>query len=188
MQHESQIPRAHAGDTEDVRRLCLGIRRGDEASLTAMYRAWHTRAIHLAHSWSGLDQMACEDAAHELFLRVIRALPELDSRAAVDAWMTTTLRRIMLDALRAKKRKVAREQRASPPSQLATHTSNLENDLMIRIAQLEEHEREALRLRVTSPGTLAQLALSLQLSPDQFYGRVKRAIAKLKAHAEDGRD
>lgn len=59
---------------------------------------------------------------------------------------------------------------------------------MIRIAQLEEHEREALRLRVTSRGTLAQLALSLQLSPDQFYGRVKRAIAKLKVLAEDGHD
>lgn len=188
MRDEQQIPRAHAGDTEYVRRLCLGIRRGDEASLTAMYRAWHTRAIHLARSWSGLDQMACEDAAHELFLRVIRALPELDTHAAVDAWMTTTLRRIVLDALRAKKRSVAREERASRASKPISSSSGLENDLMIRIAQLEEHEREALRLRVTSQGTLAQLALSLQLSPDQFYGRVKRAIAKLKALAEDGHD
>ncbi|HLP82963.1 MAG TPA: sigma-70 family RNA polymerase sigma factor [Phycisphaerales bacterium] len=194
MHDEQQIPRAHAGDTEDVRRLCLGIRRGDEASLTAMYRAWHTRAIYLTRSWSGLDEMACEDAAHELFLRVIRALPELDSHAAVDAWMTTTLRRIVLDLLRAKKRAVAREERASHSSESIRPLSSLENvgslenDLMIRIAQLEEHEREALRLRVTSPGTLAQLALSLQLSPDQFYGRVKRAIAKLKALAEDGHD
>ncbi len=188
MRDDAQIPQAQAGDTMDVRRLCVGIRRGDEASLTWLYRAWHTRAIALARTWSGLDAMTCEDAAHELFLRVIRSLPELETGAALDAWMTVTLRRIVLDMLRSRARSNANSQRVASEASTHPQSSPEAGNLAPRIALLEEHEREALRLRMTSDGTLAQLAAALHVSPDQFYGRVRRALARLRSTKEIDHD
>lgn len=188
MRDDAQIPQAHAGDTMDVRRLCLGIRRGDEASLTWLYRAWHGRAIGLVRTWSGLDAMACEDASHELFLRVIRSLPELQTTAALDAWMTVTLRRIVLDTLRARARADTRTRRFAPDSAAQPQSPHDASDLAPRIAALEENEREALRLRITTDGTLAQLAAALHVSPDQLYGRVRRALARLRSLTETDHD
>lgn len=188
MRDEAQIPRAHAGDTMDVRRLCLGIQRGDEASLTWLYRAWQARAVALAQKWSGLNSMACEDAAHELFLRVIRSLPELETTAALDAWMTVTLRRIVLDTLRSQARSDARTRRAAATSLAEPEAASDASDLLLRIAALQELEREALRLRMTADGTLAQLAAALHVSPDQFYRRVRRALAKLRSMTEKDHD
>ncbi len=188
MRDDAQIPQAQAGDTMDVRRLCVGIRRGDEASLTCLYRAWHMRAIALARTWSGLDAMTCEDVAHELFLRVIRSLPELETAAALDAWMTVTLRRIVLDTLRSRARAHARTRRIASSASVDEQSSPDAGELGLRIEALEEHEREALRIRMTTDGTLAQLAAALHVSPDQFYGRVRRALARLRSMTENDHD
>lgn len=170
-----------------MRHACAQIAKGDERAFVALYDSWHQRALQLAGAWAGRNQQLAEDAVQELFMRVIKSLPPLRTRAALDAWLTITLRRIVLDALRTQERQrqrlvaagdAARKQAARAQ---ASQDEDMDANVLQLIAALEADEQELLRLRVVQGLTLEQVGLSSQLSIGSVHGRVRRALAMLRA-------
>jgi RNA polymerase sigma-70 factor (ECF subfamily) len=75
--------------------------RRDEA-LAAIVKALRGKVFGLAYSFVR-NRDAAEDVAQEVFIKVWRALPEYDGRAAVSTWTYAITRNASLSALRARR-------------------------------------------------------------------------------------
>jgi RNA polymerase sigma factor (sigma-70 family) len=167
-------------DDATVARYCAKIRKGNEAAFLWLYDRWLMRALNLATDWTKSPTLA-EDATQELFMRVIAKLPALQSQRALDAWMTVTLRRIVLDMLRAMRRAVARDRASAISNAKRTREIRItEDQLQHSLAMLETEDATLLRLRTLHGLTLSQLELAHGSSTGSLQGKLRRAISRLR--------
>ncbi len=174
------LPDGEAGD------IARRIGAGDPAALEQLYGVWFERALLLARRFSGRDEAFCLDAVQDAFMRVIVSLRAAESGAALDGWMTKTVRSACIDALRREGRRLARERarRASPPdARVAAGEASLEEAIeavWARLAELAPGDEEAIRMRF-GPGLGAKAsAANLGTTIDAVQGRVRRGLARLR--------
>ncbi|HET9388603.1 MAG TPA: sigma-70 family RNA polymerase sigma factor [Steroidobacteraceae bacterium] len=75
--------------------------RRDEA-LAAVVRQLRRKVFGLAYSYLG-NRDAAEDVAQDVFIKLWRALPDYDGRAALSTWVYAITRNASLSALRARR-------------------------------------------------------------------------------------
>lgn len=179
--------------------LVAAIRRGDESSFNAFYKEWFNTLVFWSIEFVKPDEHLALDIVQETMIRVIRSLPALDSHAALVAWLRAANRSAAIDLLRRRlashtrdlavaKRESSESHRRSRPIDPAS--SSEINSLTRALASLSPDDQLLLRLRAHSNASFEQLSASLGSTPDSLYGRVRRALARLRTllseEASDG--
>ena len=164
-----------------VLRLCRGVRRGDRAAFTALYDAWYGRWMRGARAMLGRDDGLCADIVQEAIVRVIRGMPELSSEAALAAWMGRVLRSSAVDVLRRESRRCARERGLQVQKREAQADGEDVAWMTAALATLEAEDAALLRARVVDGLKLEEAGRAAGISGDAAHGRVRRALARLRA-------
>lgn len=169
---------------DDVPALCLGIARGDHASITALYRSHFPLVYSTARRLTRRDESFGLDAAQEAFLRVLASGPvlrRLRTREDLDRWLVRVTHSACMDLLRKEQRQRRRERSIPAATLRATDAPNDDQIAALReaLAALDHEDRALVRLR-TEGHTLATLSQALESTPGSLHGRFRRAMQRLK--------
>jgi RNA polymerase sigma-70 factor (ECF subfamily) len=150
------------------------------------WSAWlarHGAAMLLLARQSLPSQADAEDVVQEAFLRVWRSRDRAEDPAA---YLYACVRSCALDFHRGRVRRHHRERRAARPEQSSElfsvapdqreRTARIEHALQ----QLPPSQREILVLKLWSHLSFAQIAVTLQLSPNTAASRYRYALEKLR--------
>ncbi|MGD9690475.1 MAG: RNA polymerase sigma factor [Phycisphaerales bacterium] len=169
-----------------------GVRAGDHGALEALYEEWFDRALALALSWTRRDEAHALDVVQDAMIRAIRSLRRVESRTALDAWMTSVVRSAAIDALRRESRRLRRERARAPRAPEAVDGPELRDELHAVDAALRElgpADSSLLRERFLGGRTLREAAESLGTTIGVAQGRIRRALAhvrdRLREHDHD---
>ncbi|GAB4548331.1 MAG: hypothetical protein Tsb0013_08850 [Phycisphaerales bacterium] len=166
----------------DWRALTSRIASGDEAAFVPFHERWRPYVRRLAQQ--SFDADHADDIAQEVFMRVIRKMPVLDTEAGVASWLTTTTRRCAVDAMRAQRR--ARRHDALDRTNA---TDSADRDLeraMTLLEQSEDELRTLIEARVRFGWTFERIGRAFGLTPSAVDGRIKRATRRMRELMNEG--
>ena len=161
---------------------------GAVATFDALYRAEFRRVTRIARRIVG-DQAEAEDVAQEIFAALARGAHALDPN--VPAWLHATAVRRSLDAVRARHRRSAREERAAGPDPAWRDDDADPLELIVRAERISAIRTIMRRLKARDTALLAmryggdlsyrEIAEALALPPEHvgpLLGRARRAFAR----------
>jgi RNA polymerase sigma factor (sigma-70 family) len=185
----------HRDPDPGVAAIVGGIARADPAALATLYESWFDRAFDTARALTRRDESFCMDVVQDALLRAIRYLrPALGIRTGedLDRWMTRVVHSTALDHLRREKRRLARHQRRAADARSdGSHPSDeagLAEDiawLRSELSRLDERDRELLGHRFGRERTLEDSGAAAGLTGPAAHGRIRRALARLRAAARE---
>jgi RNA polymerase sigma-70 factor (ECF subfamily) len=119
----------------DTKRLVVGFQGGDPAAFDEIYMRHFDTVYGYAHA-AVRNSHDAEDAAQQVFVRALQALPEYELRSApFRAWLFRIARNVVMDLLRRGNRIVV-----EPPEDLAVRQEALPADLDADLSWLSERE------------------------------------------------
>jgi RNA polymerase sigma-70 factor (ECF subfamily) len=170
--------------------------RGDRAAFRTLVETYQ-RPVHalLGRMLCGRARQAeLEDLAQETFLRVYRALPELEARGPgrLGKWILTIATRLALDELRRyRPAPVASEvTEALPGAERADHGTErraLSTALTSAILELSPEQRAVFLLREVHELDYQDIAAALDIDLGTVKSRLARARAKLQGSLHEVR-
>lgn len=178
-------------DDAGWRRLCLGIRAGDERAFGEFYDRWFPRALQLARAVTRADEALGLDIVQDVMLKVVHRLPALAGERAVAAWMAKTISATAIDRCRSEQRRLRREQHAARGERVDDDTLQAMGQyeqlswLRAQLLALPSDERVLLQQRFHGDASMGELAASLGLTVDAVHGRVRRLLLRLQRAAKD---
>jgi RNA polymerase sigma-70 factor, ECF subfamily len=132
------------------------------------------------------ERTAAQDAAQETFVRVWKALPRFDGRAALGTWIYAITRNTCLMDLRRRRPTVSLDDPDSPDAQHAAVVSSSgsaqdpERDNLLRlVAQLPRNQQEAVRLFYLEDRSYEAVAESLGMPLGTVKNLLHRARKRL---------
>jgi RNA polymerase sigma-70 factor (ECF subfamily) len=132
------------------------------------------------------ERAAAEDAAQETFVRVWKALPRFDGRAALGTWIYAITRNTCLMELRRRRPTVSLDDPDSPDAQLAAAqiasgpAQDPERDNLLRLlGQLPRNQQEAVRLFYLEDRSYEAVAESLGMPLGTVKNLLHRARKRL---------
>jgi RNA polymerase sigma-70 factor, ECF subfamily len=162
--------------------------QGAVATFDALYRAEFRRVTRIARRIVG-DQAEAEDVAQEVFAALARRAHGLDRNAA--AWLHATAVRRSLDAVRARDRRSAREERAAGPDTAWRDDDADPLELIVRAERISAIRTIMRRLKARDTALLAmryggdlsyrEIAEALGVPPEHvgpLLGRARLAFAR----------
>jgi RNA polymerase sigma-70 factor (ECF subfamily) len=165
---------------EDVRQL-LQRRKYDEA-LERLLDLYETKVFRMALAMLK-DRAHAEDVTQEVFLRLWRALPSYDGRAALSTWLYTIARNTSLSAVRAERyRQTTPLDEGSEPAALTTTPQRVA--LEQQLSRLPEIQREVVTLFYLQEKSVKDVAEMLDLPEGTVKSHLHRARRALGAMME----
>ena len=147
--------------------------------------AYKDRVFRLAYSILK-DRAAAEDAAQETFVRVWKALPSFDGRAALGTWIYAITRNTCLMELRRRRPTVAGDDPESTEAQHAAASiatgpaDDPERDNLLRLVEtLPRNQQEAVRLFYLEDRSYDAVAESLGMPLGTVKNLLHRARKRL---------
>ncbi len=181
---DQPAPQAPEGPA-DARGLSARVASGDELAFTLLYHRWHAHVRRTVRTSLG-DDPSVDDTTQEVFMKVIRKMPVLDTDAAIGAWLTTTARRCAVDTLRARKRH-RRDREHEGLGETSEHPAPTEFDHALRLLEESEDElRGLIESRVRFGWTLERIGRAFGLTPSAVDGRLKRSFRKMRESMNEG--
>jgi RNA polymerase sigma factor (sigma-70 family) len=138
----------------------------------------------------GGDAHLAQDVAQRVFADLARKADRLQGRAVLAGWLYTSTRFAAAQAVRAERRRRAREEEAQRMNDLmssaesSAHWERLRPVIDDALHALGERDREALLLRFFEGRAFADLGEKLAVSEDAARMRVERALGKLRGLLE----
>jgi RNA polymerase sigma-70 factor, ECF subfamily len=164
--------------------------RRDEA-IALLLPAFRRKVFGLAYSFLR-DREAAEDVTQEVFIKVWRALPAFDGRAALSTWIYTIARNASLSALRARRPQSSLSDPEVMEAVEATHAVPAADALADRAAilrlvdQLPTKQRQVVMLFYLEEGSHEEVASMLAMPVGTVKTLLHRARARLGAAAAPG--
>ncbi len=175
-------------DVPDHELLLRYATAGSEAAFAELVNRYLPLVYHAALRRVGGDAHLAEEVAQKVFTLVAARSRALAKHEALVAWLHTTTRNVASEALRAERRRRAREQEAfhmqTPPTDGpddAAAWEKLRPVIDDALGELDERDRQAVLLRFFSGLPLAQVGARLSLTENAARMRVDRALDKLEA-------
>lgn len=184
---------------DSTRDLTAAVASGDAAAFERLYRGWFDELVGRLRTVTGQDESFCLDCVQDTMMRVIHAIPVLDSRRALAAWLHKAALSAARDRLRAEARRARREGAARSVARAAREAETLGGDAcgpdeesLTRVTRaLEELDPEDARLieaRHRFGWTLSRIGEALGIGAGAADGRIRRALAVLRARLEESGD
>lgn len=164
--------------------------RPDKQSLYAeLYRAHHARVVQLCRLWLN-DSHEAEDAAQEVFLKLLRANPAHERSVAWRAWLT----RVALNTCRDRRRSSWWKWRREKPMAfeevpLLSHAPTPEEQTVSRedrehiwrlFRGLSVRQQEVFALRYVEEWSVEEVAQMLGITPGSVKQHLFRAVRHLR--------
>jgi RNA polymerase sigma factor (sigma-70 family) len=173
---------AEADDGELLRRY---VEEDSEAAFTALVHR-HFGVVYAAALRQVRDPHDARGVAQVVFASLARHASALRHRTVLIGWLYTATRYAAGKAMRAERRREAREQKALTMDKIARDPGRrpewdqLRPVLDASLNELAEPEREAVLLRFFQGRSFAEIAAPLRLSEDGARKRVDRALERLR--------
>lgn len=124
-----------------------------------------------------------DDAWQETFLAAMKAWPQLDEAANVEAWLVRIAQRKCIDAHRARQRRPIPTDDVPPPRHPQhTKTSDHDDEMWGAVAALPERQRQALAYHYLAGFKHTETAEILGISPEAVRRAAADGLKKLRAH------
>lgn len=148
-------------------------RRKYSQALEVLVETCGKRVFGMAIAMLGNEARA-EEATQDVFLKVWRALPLYDGRAAPSTWLYAIARNTFLSALRSEalRRTIALEEAAEPA---AGETVSRDVELNQMLRRLSEVQRQAVALFYLQERSVEEVALLLDLPEGTVKSHLHRA-------------
>jgi RNA polymerase sigma-70 factor (ECF subfamily) len=159
--------------------------RRDEA-IALLLPAFRRKIFGLAYSFLR-DREAAEDVTQEVFIKVWRALPAFDGRAALSTWIYTIARNASLSALRARRPQSSLSDPEVMEVVETTHAALPADELADRAAilrlvdQLPTKQRQVVMLFYMEEASHEEVASMLAMPVGTVKTLLHRARARLSA-------
>lgn len=166
---------------------------GDECAFASFYEAWFASTLALARAVSRRDEPWCLDVVQDVMLTVARKMPKLASQEALRAWMTRTVVNAVTDRSRSEQRRRRREEAvAAAANEVGDPFGELCDQerltwLTASVAALPQADQALLEARYGQASNVTAAADAYGLNADQAYGRLRRALNKLRQQASKWR-
>lgn len=189
---------AGRADAWDGSWLLGRIARRDHGALEELYRMWGDRLYSMALHWLG-DEGAAKEALQDCFLRVWKRAGQYESaKGRAFTWCAMILRGICLDHLRKRRRRatVWHDWESAGALEIPAAVNGVE-DLFFRdtvgrmraaLERLDHEEVESVRAALFDAGTLQDHAARWGVPLGTAKTRVHRAMAKLRALLDMGKE
>jgi len=145
----------------------------------------HIALVHSSALRQAGDAYLAEEITQAVFIVLVRKAASLGPKTILSAWLYRTTRFASADALRARRRRQARQQEAYVQSTLNEPAADAWAQLAPRLddalAELGEIDRTALVLRFFENKTAREIAGALRMEEAAAQKRVVRALEKLRA-------
>jgi RNA polymerase sigma-70 factor (ECF subfamily) len=183
-------PSGQAAEDADTARLVARIQGGDTDAFALLYMRYFDRVYSYLRVLFK-DPHDAEDAAQQVFIRVMEALPAYEDRVGKPfrAWLFTVVRNYALRELRTRGRtrptepealERGREDASFAVPDVAALSWLTDRDLMLFVERLPLAQRQVLMLRYMVDLPLAEIAAVLGRSHDDVRQLHSRALAFLR--------
>lgn len=169
----------------DIAAMCRAIRASDDATFTSFYERHFDTLLAMTRAFTHRDESYCLDIVHDTMLRVIRSIPDLSSEGELLLWLRRAMVSCVIDRVRADTRRARREARVAAPEPFEKSNSELDW-LRDRLHALSTDDQALLALRFAHGSTLETIASIEGVTLGSTHGRIRRALAKLRALLKAG--
>ncbi len=184
---------------DSTRELTAAVASGDAEAFERLYRGWFDELVRRLRAVTRRDESFCLDCVQDTMIKVIHAIPVLESRGALSAWLHKAALSAARDRLRAEARRARRESAAPSGGRAVREAEALVGDadspdaetLARAVAALEELTPEGARLieaRHRFGWTLSRIGEALGVGAGAADGRIRRVLAALRARLEESGD
>lgn len=125
-----------------------------------------------------------DDAWSETFVAALRAWPDLEDGANVEAWLVRIAQRKTIDAVRARGRRPTPV--ADPPEPASRHGRPGDHDIWSLVGELPERQRLAIAYHYLGGLPHTQTAALIGSSPDAVRRAASDGLKKLRARLDPG--
>ncbi|PWG63688.1 RNA polymerase sigma factor [Spiribacter halobius] len=195
--HAQRMDGGHAGDESDAA-LMAALRHGRpherQRALASLYRR-HAAGLRERYRRQGVSAAEADDWTHDTFLRLIRHAHEVRDPARIGAWLRTTARRVMIDALRLRRHQQPLaddviERLADPQLSIPEQVAQEEHGARIRLALVRFARAHPDRARCLIWAALDGLAMAeigarLGRTPGAAREYVSQSRKKLRPFVRD---
>lgn len=162
--------------------LAVRLKRGEPGAFEDMHRAYSGRIHRFVERLVGPRD--AEDLTQEVFLRVLRAIPQYRESERFEAWLYTIANNLCLDAYRRRRPVVtlsdqAESPCASPESQ-AIRREQLQ-DLLEELRRLPLEQRQVFLLREEAGLSFKEISAMMEAPLGTVLTRMKYAMDRLRA-------
>jgi RNA polymerase sigma factor (sigma-70 family) len=177
---------------ESVQELTAAMAAGDRRAVEQFYRQYFDLMYSHAYSVTGRDEAFCLDVVQDAVLRVVRTVRRASSEAQLAAWLRLVTQTAAYDLLKGESRRRRREMLVAVPAD-ASETSCIREEsddqrlrwLRHQLDWLDPQISQMIEMRYERRWTLARMAAALGLSIGTVDGRLRRALAELRARAKE---
>ncbi len=194
--HDDDGVRQSPDASDSISHLTRAIARGDTRAFGRIYDTYFGYAYNTARRITGRDESFCLDLVQEAMLKLARKVPVLPNQYALRVWLSRVIHRAAIDAIRAEKRLLLREQRGAYRHEAKACISDHQNRcaeaetlqtevdwLTDQLRQLNATDHHMLLARFIRGRTLAQIGQEVGISGDAAHGRLRRILARLRRAA-----
>jgi RNA polymerase sigma factor (sigma-70 family) len=168
------------------------VRRGDPSGTEALFEKYSGPLLRFADRMLG-NRGEAEEAAQEVFVKMISRAETYDGRASVSSWLFAICANACRDRLRRRRRAVVvpLDAVAEPPSGEQSADSRIQDRqrrhaVRRALSHLSEEQREALLLARYEGMPYAEIARVLEISEGAVKTRIFRAMETLKTMFSEG--
>jgi RNA polymerase sigma-70 factor (ECF subfamily) len=170
--------------------LIAQAKNGDRASIGQLYEEYNAHVYRYLY-YLVSDMHVAEDLTSEVFVRMIRSLPNYRYRGiSFQAWLFQIAHNLAVDYFRksGKRQQVELEENlySSDPAIDITVEQNLTSDMLrMALEQINQPQREVIILRFVAGMPIAQVAQTLRKSEDTVKGLQRRGLSSLRKILDD---
>jgi RNA polymerase sigma-70 factor, ECF subfamily len=179
-----------ARDAAPPAELILRARAGDPAATEDLIRAYQRRIAGFAIAHTG-ERDDYEDLCQKIFVKMVLALPRLNSTETFEAWLFTIARNVCTDHLRARRgwRALFVNYEAEHESVAAPQVAGdgVDGDEVNRaMARMPEDQRDLLKLAIGEDRSYEEMARISNISLAALKSRLFRARKALRELLTEG--
>lgn len=169
--------------------ITRGIRNGSQDALAKAYDQFAEAIVRDVRRRTGRDEAFALDCLQETMVRLAENAPACSTDGELGAWLRVVAIRVARTALVAESRRARRErahaaERARSGGVDGTacecRIEEAQADLDRVLSQLDDDERELLRLRVVQGWSIPAIARWIAMEPRRVESRVRRVLARLR--------